>query len=127
MKKGNQLVLLYEIEGKQREQTLKLICVKLGIRIKVVPKEDYLETIGYIAKIKGCTSVETVYEGEKLGEEMMVLVGFSSAKIDELLLEIRKAQIGKIQLKAVLTEYNKDWNSIQLHEELKKEHEAMRA
>lgn len=125
MRRGQELVLLYEINGKDREKKLKLILVKLGIRIKIVQKEEYLEPLAYLAKIKESEAGGEVYEGEPLGDEMMVLVGFSSVRIDILLSEIRKAKLDRINLKAVLTDYNKGWNSIQLCEELKKEHEAM--
>lgn len=125
MRRGQELVLLYEINGKDREKKLKLILVKLGIRIKLVQKEEYLETLVYLAKIKGSESVKEKYDGELLGDEMMVLVGFSSGRIDALLSEIRKAKLDRINLKAVLTDYNKGWNSIQLYKELREEHEAM--
>lgn len=125
MGRGQELVLLYEINGKDREKKLKLILVKLGIRIKLVKKEEYLETVGYLAKIKGSELKGQIYEGELLGDEMMVLVGFSSGRIDTLLSEIRKAKLDRINLKAVLTDYNKGWSSIELYKELKEEHEAM--
>ena len=125
MRRGQELVLLYEINGKDRERKLKLILVKLGIRIKLVQKEEYLEPLAYLAKLKESESGGEVYEGKLLGDEMMVLVGFSSGRIDALLSEIRKAKLDRINLKAVLTDYNKEWNSIQLCDELKKEHEAM--
>lgn len=125
MRRGQELVLLYEINGKDREKKLKLILVKLGIRIKLVQKEEYLEMLAYLAKIKESESVKEKYDGELLGDEMMVLVGFSSGRIDVLLSEIRKAKLDRINLKAVLTDYNKGWNSIQLYKELREEHEAM--
>lgn len=125
MRRGQELVLLYEINGKDRERKLKLILVKLGIRMKLVKKEEYLEPLAYLAKLKESEAGGEVYEGELLGDEMMVLVGFSSGRIDTLLSEIRKAKLDRINLKAVLTDYNKGWNSIQLCDELKKEHEAM--
>ncbi len=125
MRRGQELVLLYEINGKDREKKLKLILVKLGIRIKLVQKEEYLESLAYLAKIRGSESRGEKYDGDPLGDEMMVLVGFNSGKIDILLSEIRKANLDRINLKAVLTDYNKGWNSIQLCEELKEEHAAM--
>lgn len=125
MRRGQELVLLYEINGRERERKLKLILVKLGMRIKLVQKEEYLEPLSYLAKIKGSESNGKKYEGELLGDEMMVLIGFSSGRIDALLSEIRKARLDRVDLKAVLTDYNKAWNSLELHEELKGEHEAM--
>lgn len=125
MRRGRELVLLYEINGKERERKLKLILVKLGIRIKLVQREEYLEPLSYLAKLKDSESSKERYEGDPLGEEMMVLVGFSSGRIDSLLSEIRKAKLDRVDLKAVLTDYNKEWNSLELYKELKEEHEAM--
>lgn len=125
MRRGRELVLLYEIDGREREKKLKLILVKLGIRIKLVQKEEYLEPLSYLAKLKESESRKEKYEGEPLGEEMMVLVGFSSGRIDAFLSEIRKARLDRVDLKAVLTDYNKEWNSLELYKELKEEHEAM--
>jgi hypothetical protein len=56
---------------------------------------------------------------------MMILKIYSNQKLDQFLAGIRKEGIPKINYKAVLTEYNKEWDSIHLYEELKKEHEYM--
>lgn len=125
MRRGQELVLLYEIGDKERERKLKLILIKLGIRIKLVKKEEYLEPLSYLAKLKGSELRKEEYEGEPLGDEMMVLIGFSGGRIDALLSEIRKARLNRVDLKAVLTDYNKEWNSLELYKELKEEHEAM--
>ncbi|HIT90497.1 MAG TPA: DUF3783 domain-containing protein, partial [Candidatus Merdenecus merdavium] len=57
--------------------------------------------------------------------EMMVMKGLSSAKIDQIILQFRKNGIGKINLKAVITPSNQSWNSLELYEEIKKEHQEM--
>ena len=56
---------------------------------------------------------------------MMVMCGFTGELLDILLFQMRKQGVGKIPLKAVLTDFNQHWNSLMLYEELKKEHEAM--
>ena len=38
---------------------------------------------------------------------------------------MRVAKLPPVALKAVLTDENKGWNMLELHEELQKEHEAM--
>ena len=38
---------------------------------------------------------------------------------------MRKQKIPKINLKAMLTEHNVKWDSMTLHDELAREHEAM--
>ena len=62
-----------------------------------------------------------------IGEEMLVLKQFSSRRIDELLLNLRKAGVPRISLKAVLTEHNCGWTFYALYEELREEHEKMSA
>nr|WP_275061339.1 DUF3783 domain-containing protein [Diplocloster modestus] len=51
--------------------------------------------------------------------------GMSGSRIDDLLTLLHKNKIGKIHLKAILTETNQQWNSLELYGELKKEHEVM--
>lgn len=45
-------------------------------------------------------------ETGKIPVEMMVLHQFTNRRLDELLLNLRKAGVPKIELKAVLTEHN---------------------
>ena len=52
---------------------------------------------------------------------------FTGHRIDALLLNLRKAGVPKIALKAVITEQNSRWTFYQLYEEIKKEHLAMTA
>ena len=57
--------------------------------------------------------------------EVMVLKQFSDRRLDELLMNLRRAKVPRIRLKAVLTEHNSHWSFYQLYEELWKEHQAM--
>ena len=58
-------------------------------------------------------------------DEMAIMAGFSSAQIDAFIYALRKKGVGRIDYKAVLTPYNMKWDSVQLYEEIKKEHEMM--
>jgi hypothetical protein len=58
-------------------------------------------------------------------DEMLVMKGFVNSRIDELLKQLKKNGIERIHLKAVVTEYNQNWNSIELYKELKLENEQM--
>lgn len=60
-------------------------------------------------------------------EEVLVMKNFTSRRIDELLLGLRKAGVPKIALKAIITEQNSKWTFYQLYEELREEHQAMSA
>lgn len=63
----------------------------------------------------------------QIPEEILVMKNFTGRRIDELLLNLRKAGVPKIALKAVITEQNSRWTFYQLYEEIKKEHLAMTA
>ena len=58
-------------------------------------------------------------------DEMAIMAGFSSAQIDAFIHALRKKGVGRIDYKAVLTPYNMKWDSVQLYEEIKKEHKMM--
>ena len=56
---------------------------------------------------------------------MLVLCGFSQPMVNTFLSLLKASRLPVIPLKAVLTETNQGWNSLELHEELKKEHAAL--
>ena len=84
------------------------------------------ETVGFLAGLPGFEAGTTA--GEEIPvipEEMLVMKQFSSRRLDELLLNLRKAGVPRIALKAVVTEQNAQWPFYSLYQELRKEHEAM--
>lgn len=123
MKNGSS-VLLYNMAGTRRGRQLKFILVQLGAKIKNVEKEEYLKSIGELLKSTPASETPS-YEGEGFSEEMLVMDGFTGKQIDELSMRMRKSKMDRIDLKAVVTETNQSWNSIELYEEIKKEHEQM--
>ena len=70
----------------------------------------------------------TAPAGEKtdgaIEEQMLVLHQFTERRLDQLLFQLRKAGVPKIELKAIVTEQNSRWTLYQLYEELRKEREA---
>ena len=58
-------------------------------------------------------------------EELLIMKNFSSRRIDELLMNLRRAGVPRIALKAIVTESNSGWTLYELYTELKKEYEAM--
>ena len=121
----------------------------LGFRLRAVTKEEYGLPVGVLAGVKGLN--EAVEETQKeesaqkqadgrlqrevpendssrkmdFSDEMAIMAGFSSAQIDAFIHALRKKGVGRIDYKAVLTPYNMKWDSVQLYEEIKKEHEMM--
>ena len=117
-------VLLYNFNGERKKELTKAL-LPLGFRLKAVAKEDYLKPVGFLAGLKDMEDNGSVYEGEEFQDEMMLMAGFTSARIDTLIGALRKNGVGRINYKAVLTETNKNWDSVSLFQELKKEHEYM--
>ena len=125
MKVTNEVVLLYNINPEKLNK-IRFVLLRMGVRNKIITKDMYLQTIGSLAGIKGFEKNQEDYTGEGFTDEMLVMRGFTSKRIDELLRLFRNNNIEKIPLKAILTEHNIQWNSIELYKELKEEHEAMK-
>lgn len=45
-------VLLYQIKGTKTAALLKPVLLKLGIRVRIVEPEQYLQSIGFLPEIK---------------------------------------------------------------------------
>ena len=106
------VILFYNLEN-SKGRTLKMLCLRLKIKIRIITKEQYNQTLGALAGIDGFT------------DEMLVFKGFDNALLDRFLVEFKKLHLTRIGLKAVLTEHNINWDSIALHEELLAEDKKM--
>ena len=106
---------------------LKGVLVRMGIRIRNVSPEQVNQTVGYLAGVPGFEENKEAGEPPVIGEEMLVLKQFSNRRLDELLLNLRRAGVPRIALKAVLTEHNCGWTFYALYNELREEHEKMSA
>ncbi len=117
-------ILFYNLDNEKGKQ-IKQLCTLLKIPFKSVPREDYLEPIGAIAGIKSIERKHIPFEGQAFTDEMIVFKNFSDEVLEDFLRRYRQAGIEKVNLKAGLTPYNITWNSIQLRDELMREHEEM--
>lgn len=131
-KSGNEMVLYYNPETSARVMKLKSVLVRMGVRIRNVTPEQVLEKVGALAGISGYERGEQnaaeLQEGALpvIPEEMLVMHGFTSRRIDELLLGLRKAGVSKVDLKAIVTPSNAEWTFYHLYEEIREEHERMK-
>lgn len=117
-------------ETMKHVSVMKSVLIRMGIRIKNIAPDQVLEKVGYLAGVSGYQALGEGEKGEALPVipvQMMVLHQFSNQRLDELLVNLRKAGVPKIELKAVLTEHNSGWSFYHLYEELKEEHEMMTA
>ena len=115
-------VLLYNI-GKEKLPKIKFILFKLGLSAREVSPAEFDRPIGYLAGLEGFDAAETD-AGEPFAGEMLVLCGLSSAQFSAFLNALRQNRC-TVALKAVLTETNARWSSVELHRELRREHDAL--
>lgn len=118
-------ILLYGFQDETRLTKVKKALILLGMRMRVVVPADYSKPVGYMAGIKELETDTEAYGGLAFENEMMVMAGLSSSRVDAVILALRKAGIGRIDYKAVLTPTNQTWSAVTLYEEIAREHEAM--
>ena len=121
-----EVVLYYNPGNAPKPALMKSVLVQMGIRIKNVTDEQTGETIGSLLGMEQQGKPDEA--GEQLDgaieEQMLVLHQFTERRLDQLLFQLKKAGVPKIELKAIVTEQNSRWTLYQLYEELRKEREA---
>lgn len=117
-------LLMYNLEN-EKGSKIKLLCLSLRIKIRIVNQEEYLKPLGSIAGLE--PGDDSLYQGEGFGDEMLVMVDFNNGMVNSFLQEMARQKLKPVALKAVLTPTNSHWDSIKLHGEIKKEHEFMTA
>lgn len=126
-------VLLYNFTDKGRRNRVNAYCVMHGIQAKTVEKSCYGKPILMLAD----REAEALFEGtgfpegsdgsgeeKEISQEMLVMCGLGS-QMEPFLAYLRREKI-IVGLKAVLTPTNQFWNSLELYEELSREHEQMK-
>ena len=116
-----QPVLLTYCFPAKRAAKLRVIAMRMGVRVKAVEKWEYLNPIGSFTG--DCGSFDSFYDGDGISEEMLVMAHFPQSLFTRFLQELRTARI-VVPLKCVLTESNRGWNSLELHEQLCAERDA---
>lgn len=128
---AKEMVLYYQPEKEKQKgnatkaSRLKAVLVRMGIRIKNISPDQMNQTVGYLAGIEGFLEEPAGEESPVAEEEILVMKNFSNRRIDELIMNIRKAGIPKIELKAVVTDTNSKWKLYDLYQELRQEHDIM--
>ncbi len=124
IKTGGETVLLYNLNN-EKGRKIRFLLVRMGIRIRVVEKEDYGKPLGVLAGMKDVTLEDENAPVEDFPDEMMILRGFTDRRLDAFLKGMRSDGIERVDLKAILTPTNCRWNSWQLYKEIREEHETM--
>ncbi|MBR0382057.1 MAG: DUF3783 domain-containing protein [Eubacterium sp.] len=121
------MILLYQI-SEDEKKNYEDVCSWTGVDIRWIREEEYDVPIGYLVM-----GAEETYrnmlrteQGPVFEEPMMIMAGFMGDEISTFLRTLRESGIKPVDRKAMITEYNAVWTSLMLHEELGKEHEAMK-
>lgn len=114
-------VFYYTPAPSDKETTLRALCARLGIRFKTIAADHANQKIGALVGLSGFTIEEL--PAATLADEVLILHCFADRKIDTFLAAMRKAEISRIALKAVVTEHNADWTLTALAAELQREHD----
>lgn len=118
-------ILLFNLPDKTMRRKVELALFPLKIRMRYISKEQYCQPLGALAGIPEVSPVETVYEGDELTAPMFVFAGLSDARLNQVLLAIRRSKAGNFPYKAILTPTNQFWTAPECFEEISKEHEMM--
>ena len=115
------VLLTYHVPAKYAAK-LRVLAVRMGIRVRAVEKWEYLQPVGSFTG--DCESFEAFYDGEGFSDQMLVMAHFPQSVFSRFLQELRAARLS-FPLKCVLTESNRGWSSLELHEQLCEERDAI--
>lgn len=115
------VLLTYRVPAKHAAK-LRVLAVRMGIRVRAVEKWEYLQPVGSFTG--DCEGFESFYDGEGFSDQMLVMAHFPQSVFSRFLQELRAARL-VFPLKCVLTESNRGWNSLELHEQLCEERDAI--
>lgn len=117
------VVLCYNLKGTPKGKKLAMIFGFLGYKIRHVAPEEYGVSLEILTETGEEKDTEP-YTGEGFPEEMLVMRPATEDLLDKALFLMQKEHV-QVALKAVITRNNREWNSISLYKEIKKEHEYM--
>lgn len=124
-------LLIYHMED-DRRQILENLCRSMDIKPVHVDKGSHRAPICILsghadmkALSANASASDQMTESGPIGEEMIVMCGFTKTQFDILLDALKMAGL-RIGLKAVETPTNMFWNGEMLHNELAREREAFR-
>ena len=121
-----ELVLLYGIEEpSERGQEIMKLLRSMRVDAKFIGEDAMGQTVGYLCGLPGYSKQESKIQGG-FQEELLVLCGFSGARLNQLLGLFRTCGVRKVELKAAVTGTNRGWTLSKLAEEIRKEHEYIK-
>lgn len=126
MEKTEQMVLLYSFADQEKLQKIKQVLARLRIKTKELPDDMHRQKIGYLVGSKGFSETVTKQEADFVfPHECMIFYKITPKRLDQVLLEMKKAEIDHVKFKAMVTPFNMFWTLRRLCETIQKEHAAL--
>lgn len=116
-------VLLYNITDSKKLLAIRLELARAGISIREVAETELTHPLGYLLGMEGFAP-GLPGSVTPFPEEMMVMEGLRGPQLNQFLDALR-SRGASIALKAVVTEHNVNWSSLQLYRELQMEHRQL--
>lgn len=86
-------ILLYNIKDKKRAMDIRRVLMPLKIRIKNISPDEFAYPIGYLLGLEGYEESDTPAEDCFFEDEMMIMAGFTSYDIDQVIRGFHKRRI----------------------------------
>ena len=101
------ILLTWNLPAKKTAKA-RMLAMRSGVRVAAVETWQYL------------------YDGAGFSEEMLLFAHFPETLLSRFLQSWKTTGLPPVVLKAVLTDTNRDWNSLELHEQLVEERDSIR-
>lgn len=124
MKKKEELILLYHFSDCKREKVISVLQA-MKIKYREISEEMFPQRVGYLVGLPSFKETISEEQVEPLNQEVLVMYGLNSKRMDQFLLKLEAEKVEKITLKAVVTPMNQFWSFARLCKAILKENEFM--
>ena len=125
------VLLLYNLSG-EKASKIAFAAMRNGVRLRPVSPSEYGCSLGFLCGLE--TAAQSDQPDEALTpnaptapfrDEMLVMAFFSDAQISAFLGTLRRLKAPSVALKAILTDTNQAWDSLELNRQLSMERDAL--
>ena len=115
-------VVLYNLgDDSSRGDRVRKILDKIGVPTETMEYAHLNETVGYLAGLDGYEAAKSAWTGATFDAEFMLLCNLPESLLDRFLDEMQANGL-RIDHKAIVTEYNREYEFHELIEDIKEEH-----
>jgi len=110
----------------ERQGKLRMLCMRTGLLLKMVPEADYAQPIGALCGLAERTQTAEAAEAPgAVEEELLVFCHMDRDAVSRFLALTKQQRVPPFALKAMLTPTNAAWTIPQLFAELRRERAAV--